>query len=436
MNKLKLCGVVALLFGYSVCYAESLTMTLDECLEYAKQNSITLQQAKLTIDNSEAAELTAKGAFYPSVSGSVSQSLNATPLTTTTDDKISYSGSYGVDLNMTLYSGGKNRAQLKQSSLGSEISNLELQEFENSLEVSVTELYVEILYAMEQIAVAENTIELNLKNEERGQIFLEVGSINKVDYAQLESATVTSRYSLVTAQSQLRNLYVALNHLLEVPQGTQIVVKEPVLSADELSAAIPFVSDVYGTAVDTRPEIQSSKLDVEYAELSEKVAYSGYLPTLSLSAGTGVSHSSASDYTFTGQLRNNFNTSVGLNLSVPIFSRFTNRSAVRIAKNNTQSASLSFTQAQKDLYQTIETLYNNAANAKAKYDVAVSLLAATQKSLELTQEQYNVGAKNIIELLTEQDNYNQANQDLLISKYQLILNKSLLNYYKTNIIKL
>ncbi|MFI3302893.1 MAG: TolC family protein [Rikenellaceae bacterium] len=436
MNRLKLCGVVALLFGCSLCYAESLTMTLDECLEYAKQNSITLQQAKLEVDNSEAAELTAKGAFYPSVSGSVSQGLNSYPLSTSTDSKSSYTGSYGVDLNMTLYSGGKNRAQLKQSALGSQMSSLELKEYENSLEVSVTELYVEILYAMEQIAVAENTIELNVRNEEHGRAFLEVGSINKAEFAQLESATVTSRYTLVTAQSQLRNLYVALNYLLEVPQGTQVVVKEPVISMAELTGEIPYANDVYGAALESRPEIQSSKLDVEYAELSEKVAYSGYLPTLTLSAGTGVSHSSASDYTFSGQLRNNFNTSVGLNLSVPIFSRFANRSAVRIAKNNTQSAALSLTQAEKDLYQTIETLYNNATNAKAKYEVSVSLLSATQTSLELIQEQYNVGAKNIIELLTEQDNYNQARQDFLTDKYQLLLNKALLNYYKTNIIKL
>ncbi len=435
MNRLKLCGVVALLFGCSICYGESLTMTLDECLAYAKQNSITLQQAKLEVDNSEAAEVTAKGAFLPSVSGSVSQSLSSNTFSNSTDVNY-YSGSYGVDLSMTLYSGGKNRAQLRQSVLGSEMSNLELKEFENSLEVSVTELYVEILYAMAQISVAENTIDLNLKNEERGRALLDVGSINSVDYAQLESATATSRYNLVVAQSQLRNLYVALNHLLEVPQGTKVVVREPNIPSSELNVAIPLVNDVYGAALDSRPEIQSSKLDVEYAELNEKVAYSGYLPTLSLSAGTGISHNSLSTYTFSAQLRNNFNTSVGLNLSVPIFSRFANRSAVRIAKNNTQSASLSLTQAQKDLYQTIETLHNNASNAQAKYVVSESLLNATLKSLELTREQYDLGAKNIIELLTEQDNYNQARQDFLTDKYQLILNKALLNYYKTNIIKL
>ncbi len=435
MNKLKSCGVVAMLLGCSISYGQSLSMSLEECLEYAKDNSITLQQAKLDVDNSEAEQLTAKGAFYPSISGSVSQSLNSTPLSDSSP-KSSYNGSYGLDLSMTLYSGGKNRAQLKQSNLGYDISNLELQQFENSLEVAVTELYVEILYAMEQIGVAESTIELNVKNEERGKVLLELGTINRVDYAQLESATASSRYDLVVAKTQLSNLYVVLKHTLEVPQGASLEVNAPTISDQELLTSIPLMNDVYGEALESRPEIQASKLEVEYAELNRKVAYSGYLPTLSLSAGTGVSHNSASDYTFTGQLRENFNTSVGLNLSIPIFSRFANRSAVRVAQNNATSAALSLTQAEKDLYQTIETLHNNAETAYAKYMVSKYLLAAVETSLELTQEQYNLGAKNIIELLTEVDSYNQTRQDYLMNKYQLILNKALLNYYKTNIIKL
>ncbi len=442
MKKLKLCGVAVLLLvcsfmtkGYCQVSQETISMNLEECLEYAKQNNITLQKAKLEVDNSEASVVSAKGNFLPSVSGSVSQGLSSNPLSNTSSG-ATYNGSYGLDLSMTLYNGGKNRSQLQQSILGSEISNLEMAEFENSLEVAVTEVYIEILYAIEQIKVAQSSIEINLKNEERGQAFLEAGSINQVDFAQLQSATATSRYSLVVAESQLSNLYVALKQLLEITSNTTIMVQEPEQYSELMDNLIPSVSDVYSEALGSRPEIQSSKLYVQNAELNTKIAQAGYLPTLSLSAGTGVSHNSASSYTFSGQLRENFSTSVGLNLSIPIFSRFNNRSAVRIAQNNAASAELSLTQAEKDLYQTIETLHNNAVTSHAKYLMSEYLLAATQKSMELTNEQYELGMKNIIELLTEQDNYNQTYQDFLTNKYQLLLNKALLNYYKTNIIKL
>lgn len=444
MAKLKLWRALVLLLTCSLStqlngqeLSSSMSMTLEECLEYAKENSITLQRAKLEIENSQSEELSARGAFLPTISGSVSQGLSSYPLND--DSSLSsgnYTGSYGLDLSMTLYNGGKNRAQLQQSQLGEEIANLEMSEFENSLELSITEIYVEILYSIEQIKVAQSSVELNEQNEERGRAFLEVGSINEADMAQLESATATSRYNIVTAQTQLSNLYVGLKHLLEISYDMTITVVAPDLSDETLLAQIPTVSDVYEAALDTRPEIQSSKLYIESAELSTTIAKSGYLPTLRLTAGTGINHSSTSDYAFSSQLRNNFSTSAGLNLSIPIFTNYTNKSAVAIAQNNEKSAALSLTEAQKELYQTIETLRNNAANAQAKFSVSEYALQATLKSMELTQEQYRVGLKNTIELLTEQDNYNQTYQEHLTNKYQLILNKALLNYYKTDIIKL
>lgn len=437
MNRIKLwrlIAVAAICAMSSQTYAQQMAMSLDECLEYAKTNSITLQKAKLQIDNSVQDQISAKGAFLPSVSGSISQSLSSYPLAD--DSDLNYGGSYGVDASMTLYSGGENRASLKQSTIEAEISNLAYSEYANALEVAITEVYVEILYAMEQIGVAESTLELNLKNQQRGEALLEAGSISSVDFAQLESATATSRYSLVVAQTDLNSLYVNLRYLLEISHESDFVITQPDLSDAVLMSLIPPAVDVYNSALDTRPEILSSKLAISSAQLDETIAKSGYLPTVSLSAGTGVSHSSDSSYDFSSQLRDNFSTSVGLGVSIPIFSKYINRTSVAKASNNRQIAELSFSEAKKDLYQIIETLHNNASNAQAKFAVSQANLAATKKSMELTTEQYEVGMKNTIELLTEQDNYTQAEQDFLMNKYQLILNKALLNYYKTNVINL
>ncbi len=441
MVNLKFLSVAALLLalsfspkGYAQSTQQELSMSLEECLEYAKENSITLQKAQIEIDNSIAQELSAKGSFLPTISGSVSQGLSVYPFNESST--ASYNGSYGVDLSMTLYNGGKNRAQLQQSQLNEQIANLELDEFSNSLEVAITEIYVEILYAIEKIKVAEISLDLSEQNQERGEAFLEAGSINQVDMAQLESATASNKYNVVVAQTQLSNLYVALKHLLEISNDVALTVKAPELSDDLLLAPIPTVANVYAEALDTRPEIQSSKLLIESAEYDAAIAKSSYLPTLSLSAGTGVNHNSSSSYTFSTQLRNNFDTSAGLSLSIPIFNGYKTRASVTIAENSVKSASLTYSQAEKDLYQTIETLRNNAANSQALYSVSEYMLQASLKSMELTTEQYNLGMKYVLELLTEQDNYNQTYQDHLTNKYQLILNKALLNFYQTNIIKL
>ncbi len=443
MVNLKLMRVAAALLisslaieGYAQNITSSVTMNLDECLEYAKDNSITLQKAQLGVDDSEWEQLSSKGAFLPTVSGSVSQSLGSNPASENSSLKGTYSGSYGVDLSMTLYSGGSNRAQLQKSLIDGDIASLEVDELSSSLEMAITELYVEILYAVEQIEVAKGNLELSERNEERGKAFLEQGSINKADYAQLQSATASSRYDIVEAETQLSSLYVALRHLLEIPYDVAFAIDQTPLSDDALMAPIPSVVDVYHVALDSRPEIESSKLYIETAELDYTIAKSGYLPTLSLSAGAGINHNSFSTYDFSSQLRENFALSAGLNLSIPIFSAYKNKSNVAIAKNSIKRASLSLSEAEKDLYQTIETLRNNASNAQAMYAVSEYLLASNLTSLELTTEQYEVGLKSIIELLTEQDNYNQTQQEYLMNKYKFILNKALLNYYKTNIINL
>lgn len=443
MKNKNLWRVVALLLIVSLSsqlYAqtsEKLSMSLEECLKYAKDNSITLKKAQLQIDNSVADELSAKGNFLPNVSGSVGQNVAVAPfITNSNGSKTSYVGSYGLDLSMTLYNGGKNKSLLQQSSVNTEISNLELEELANSIEVSITELYIEILYSIEQIEVANKSLEVSKKNEERGKALFEVGSMNSAEYAQLVSATASDMYNLVVAESQLSTLYVQIKHLLEVPFDTEFAVKVPNLNNGLLISPISTVMEVYNSALVERPEIKSTKLSIESSEFDLQIAKTGYLPTVSLSAGTGFSHSTASNYKFTTQLRNNADITAGVTVSIPIFTGYANRTAVTKAQNNIRTATLNQSQAEKDLYQTVETLYNNAVTAQAKYSVSEYQLKAVEESLGLVTQQYELGMKNIIELLTEQDSYNQSYQDYLINKYQLIYNKAILNYYKTNIIKL
>ncbi len=414
---------------------EVIPMTLEECLEFAKSNSITLQQSIIGIDNRIADEISAEGAFLPNLSASVSQNLSANPLSQSSAT-TNYNGSYGIDLSLNLYNGGRNLATLEQSRVQSDIATLSMEEMENSIEVSVTEVFVEILYAIEQIEVTKKSLELSQTSYQRGVTLYEVGSINQADLAQLESAVATDNYNIVAAESTLSNLYVQLKHLLEISQDVELVAIAPELYTESLLAEIPTVDEVYNIALDQRPEIQSSTLEVESAELGETIAKSAYLPSLALTAGVGVNHNSVTNFTFSDQLRDNFNTSVGLRLSVPILNNNNTKSAVMKSENTTRLAELSLTETQKDLYQRIETLHNNATNAQAQFTVAEAKQKAVEKSLELTTKQYDLGMKNIIELLTEQDNFRTSAQEYLEGKYRLVLNRALLEYYQTDIIKL
>ncbi len=412
-------------------------MNLDACLSYAKENSITLKQAKLEVENSTVDESSAKSAFLPSVNGTITQGFNNSPFETAVNEKMNkYSGSYGVDLSMTLFNGGENSTTLKQSRVSTEIAKMGVEQQEDILEISITQLYVEILYAIEKISVVENSIALAKKNLEYGDKLKSAGGMNEAEYAQLVSAEATEQYNLVVAQTSLSNKYVQLKHLLEITDDSVIRVDASQLTNNSLSVAIPSVGEVYAAALESRPEIMASTLSIKSAEMDEKIARAAYMPTLSLTAGVGVNHVTGTSYTYSYQLKNNYSNAVGLTLSVPIFNRFDTRNAVTKSKNNTKIANLAYTDNTKNLYQTIETLHNNAINAESMYNVSQLKLKALEKSLELVTKQYEVGMKNIIELLTEQDEYQTSSQDFLESKYTFILNRALLEYYKSGIIKL
>ena len=158
-NRLRWVVAVLLLFSATHSFAQqsrkTYTMTLDECLEYARENSIVLKQFELSVDDRIADELSAKGAFLPNVSASAGESLSSNPIAKNASNDAVFRGTYALNLSMSLYKGGINRANLKQSQLGSQIAQLSLAEQENSIEVAITEVYVQILYAMEQIKVSE-----------------------------------------------------------------------------------------------------------------------------------------------------------------------------------------------------------------------------------------------------------------------------------------
>ncbi len=439
MNKLKASLTVAV---FSLFLAQSyanpsqkMVMSLDECLKYALERNITLEKAKLSIESNTYDEKIAKGAFLPKVSASVGQGFVNTPFSDS-DPKNTYSGSYGVDLSLTIYSGGTNSLELKQSKLSTELSKLSLKSSEDELQVSITQLYVEILYAREMITVVEQSLALSEKNIERGQLQLKVGSINEADFATLQTDKATQQYNLVQAQTTLSNKYLQLKHLLEIEQNVDFQLADDSYADKAIMANIATINEVYSAAMDIRPEIASSKLSIESAKLDEKIAKAAYLPTLSLSAGLGLSHSSSSDYTFSTQAKNNYDHSIGLSLSVPIFNRFATRNTVSKTQIAVKYADLDLKDTSKDLYQTIENLHTNAQNSKALYLASEAKLEALEKSLKLTTKQFEVGLKDIIELLTQQDEFRTSSQEYLESKYTFILSQAILNYYKTGTIKL
>ena len=283
--------------------------------------------------------------------------------------------------------------------------------------------------AAESVKVNRNTLEVSIAQSERGKQLLEAGSLSKADYAQLQAQVSSDKYQLVTSEATLQDYKLQLKQLLELDQDTEMELELPEITDENVLSLVPDKNTVFNAAIETRPEIESGRLNMEMSELNIGIAKAGALPSLNLSAGIGTNHTTGTDFTFTQQIRNGWNNSIGLTLSVPIFSNRQNRSSIEKARLQYRTSELDLKQAYKDLYKTIENYYLDAGNSMAQYLAAKEQLESATTSFELVSEQFGLGMKNTVELLTEKNNLLNAQQQLLQSKYMAVLSKTLLRFY-------
>lgn len=415
--------------------------TLRNCIDYALEHNITIRRNRINVESTQEDVKTAKADFLPSLSGNISQRIVNRPNSasstiisgdniTTSESKTSYNGSYGIDANWTVYNGSKRVNTLKQQQLNSRVAELTVDESENSIEENITQLYVQILYSAEAVKVNESTLEVSRKEFERGQELFNAGSIASSDLAQLEAQVSNDNYQLVTSQTTLQNYKLQLKQLLELDGDFEMDLFLPPLDDSSVLIPLPTKDDVYQTALNLRPEIESSKLNIEASDMNIKISRAGYIPSLSLSAGIGTTNANGNDFSFSEQVKQNWNNSIGLTLSIPIFDKRQTKSAVNKAKLQRQTSELDLMDNQKTLYKTIESLWLSANSAQQQYVAATQKLKSTQASYALVSEQFNLGMKNTVELLTEKNNLLSAQQETLQAKYTAILNAGLLRFYQ------
>ena len=423
------------------------TWTLEDCINYALEKNIQLQQNKISLQETEEDVKNAKSALFPSLSFNTGHNLvnrpyqensatvNGTEIISSSRN-TTYNGSYSLSAQWTLWNGNKRLNNLKQQKKNRDIAQLTVAETENELKEQIAQLFIQILYADESIQINKGTLEVSKATCERARTLFEEGSISKADLAQLEAQASNDQYQVVTAESTLRNYKRQLKQLLELDGTAEMELKLPELNDEHVMELLPSQADVYRTALASRPEIQSGKLNVDNAKLNISYAKAGYMPTISLSASTSSTTNNASQNNWAQQMKYGWNNMIGISLSIPIFDQRQTKSAVRKAKLQYSASQLNLMTQEKELYATVEELYLNALNAQQQFAAAEAKVESSQTSYDMTSEQFNLGMKNTVELLTEKNNLLSAKQEQIQAKYMAILNRTLLNFYAGKEIKL
>ena len=405
---------------------------LTNCIDYALKNNIQVQKSKISLLQNNVSTKQAKAQLLPNLYGTINQNFSNSPFLVGGGSSSSYSGDYGISSSLLLFDGGKTEKNIRQQKLLEQVGQFNVQYSQKTIQFSILQSYLQILYAAESVNIDSATVEVSKFQFERGGNLLKAGSISKVDLAKLESQYSSDKYLLVVAKNALETQKLNLKQLLELTVSDQLNIVLPTLNDIDILKPLPILQTIYENSRNVMPQLKSSKLNIQVAALETEKAKAGYLPKVNLTASIGTNHNTAlpGNLNFGQQLQNGFNDGIGLSVSIPIFTNRSNKSAVEMDRLSEKTSQLNLQDAEKSLLTSIESSYQDALSAQSQYVSANEKVKALQTSYDLIEQQFNLGLKNTLELLTEKNNLLSAKQSLIQAKYLSIMNVQMLNLYQ------
>lgn len=405
--------------------------TYNDCVNWAIANNVDIRQSMLSVLQADESVGQAKDAYLPSVGFSTGQSFTNYPSPQTGLAANSYNSSYNINANWTVWEGNARKYRVEAAKLLKMQQKLYGDDVVKNLQIGILQAYLNILYSAEAVDIAQKSLEVSTAQAARTKRLMETGRTSKVDYAQIESQKAQDEYNLVQSKSSYATAKVTLKNLLNLGLDYDLNIVEVNFSDSLVNSPLPPKTDVFELAMGWLPQFKSNELSKSIYDYDIKIAKSTYYPSISLTGGLGSGYNSGSSWGWGTQMKNFFNENIGLSLSVPIYDANATRRAVNIAKLNALEYDLTKTQLKNDLSQTIENLYIESDNSRAKYESGLTQLEATSLTAELVDRQFELGLVNPLELLTAHNNLLNARLELLQSKYMAILSSKTIQFYAT-----
>ena len=438
MNKLLLIGLLAVQANLGAM-AQQKAWSLRECCDYAVEHNIGIKQQQNQCRQQEIQLSTSKNSRLPDLSASVNQNFSfgrGLTMDNTYTNTNTSSTSFSLGTSVPLFTGFEIPNQIKLNQLNLEAATADLEKAKNDIRMQVAQAYVQILYDMEMADVVHRQIAIDSAQVARQQAFVDNGKASGAELSQQKATLANSKLTATQADNNLRLAILTLTQLLELDTPEGFTINRPSLEElDHLAGQASLVTpdQVYAEALGIKPEIISQQLKLKGTAHSIKIAQAGNYPTLSLSGGLGTNYYTTSGFksdSFGKQLENNFSQYIGLNLSVPIFNRFSTRNRIRSARVDQANQQLQLDNTKKTLYKEIQQVYYNALNAQSKTQSSAEAVQSSKDAFDLVQAKYENGKSTITEFNEAKNNYMKSESDLVQARYENLYQHALLEFYR------
>ena len=408
--------------------------SLEDCIDYALKNNISLKQSELNIELNKNEYFQSKMELLPTVN--ISNSFNnnrgryINPFTNQFDEEVSSSLNLSYNSNFSLFNGFKNINQIKKAANESLKSIYDLESAQNDLISSIALSYLQILFNEELYQTSQTQLDLTKNQENRIQTLVEAGSMAQGELLNIQSQLALEEQQLIQAENQLNLSKLQLAQLLELDQYENLNVLK-------LDIKVPIfkiqnnINTDYAIALNTQSSIKSSELQINSAIYDLKIAKANYLPNLSIGYRISTLYlDNVNDmFTFNEQLENNQQSAIYLSLNIPIFNKWSVRNSVAQSKIQIENSQLNAQQVKNQLRKNMEQAYADQLAAYKKYQATQKAVIAFKEAYTYINERYELGMVNSYEFNESKNKLITAESDELRAKYDLIFKVKLYEFY-------
>ena len=432
MKKIKILKFCMLIV--SISFAQDKIWTLEQCVDHALDNNITILQAENSLLSSKQDIISAKGNFLPSINSNLSGGAslgNIEVFPGEFRDREFYSTSVGIGFSQSVFNGFRNINLLNQSKLNLERNQFELEKFKDDISLNVANTYLNVLFNKENLELAKLQVEFSEFQVNQVKTLVEAGSEPNSTLIETKATYSRDIQNLTIAENNHDLALLTLAQLLQLPYENFDV---EVIEIDTPSANLMYndIAPILNYALQNRNEIKVAERDIDLAKLGTKISKSAYLPNVSMGYGFNASANFSNltvDDELLEQLNVNKGHSINMNISIPIFNRNQTKAQVKKSKILEETTNLALEQAKIDLESTIQRAFTDARAALKSYEAAQLSLQSQEVAFQNSQERFIIGALNSFDLEQSRLRMINARSSLINAKYDFIFKTKVLDFY-------
>ncbi|WP_373073862.1 TolC family protein [Zeaxanthinibacter enoshimensis] len=414
--------------------------TLEECVTYAIENNLSIEQFELDLMNAEIDKRDAYGNLMPNLNAQLSTTASTgLILDPTTNNLVTgtiFSASNNVTSSVTLFDGMRNLYQINRAKLGIIASQYRLKDLVDDIRLNVAFAYLQVLSNKETLKVIRAQYAVTEQDLKRTQELVDSGVNPLGDLVEIQATIAGLEQQIVNARNQVLISRINLAQLLQITDYENFDIAEEDFDVPPAEVLANSPKTIFDKAMTFRNDIKFSESQVALAEQDLQIARGALYPTLAAFFNYNTRYSDQTRDPFTGekigfkdQLWLNDGVSYGAQLNIPIFNGFATRNNIKRSQIDVQRAKLQLEQEKLDLESNVNQAYVDVENAAKAYEAAQKTLEARKLALEYSRDRFEVGLMNAFDFSQAQARLDNAEAEVIRTKYDYIFRIKVLDFY-------